>query len=117
MAMVGGDEDVLRTIAEIFLTQGVERVDALLTAVPMGDSDALERAAHSLKGTASTLGMARVRALSFELEQLGASGKAGRGSGACRGTPGGCGGGYRECPGFDSRRLTGPDAPPFPLKS
>lgn len=77
MAMVGGDEDVLRTIAEIFLTQGVERVDALLTAVPMGDSDALERAAHSLKGsTASTLGMARVRALSFELEQLGASGKA-----------------------------------------
>lgn len=54
----------------------MERVDALLTAVPMGDSDALERAAHLLKGTASTLGMARVRALSFELEQLGASGKA-----------------------------------------
>lgn len=76
MAMVGGDEDVLRTIAEIFLTQGVEGVDAILTAVPTGDSDALERAAHSLKGTASTLGMARVQELSFELEQLGASGKA-----------------------------------------
>ena len=76
MAMVGEDEDILRTIAEMFLTQGPERVEAILRAVPLGDADGLERAAHSLRGTASTLGMARVQELCLELEQLGASGRA-----------------------------------------
>jgi len=76
LAMVGEDEDLLRTIAEMFVTQGPERVELILEAARGGDSDALERAAHSLKGTASSLGMPRASALAAELEQLGADGRA-----------------------------------------
>jgi CheY-like chemotaxis protein len=76
LAMVGDDEDVLRTLVDMFLAQSQTRVDAVLGAVAAGDSKALQQAGHSLRGTASTLGMGPLSDIALELEQRGADGRA-----------------------------------------
>lgn len=71
----GDEPEVLRAVVQMFLDQAAERLDALEAALREGDAQELERAAHSLKGTAATLALGRVRALSGELEQMGAAGE------------------------------------------
>lgn len=74
MDHVGDDTEVLRAIVEMFLQQGPGRLAAIVEAAQEGDAVALESSAHALKGSAATLGLERVRALSLGLEQLGESG-------------------------------------------
>ena len=76
LTMVGDDDGVLRTLAEMFVAQSPKRVDAILGAVAMADSDAMKRAAHSLRGTASTLGMRQLADVALTLEERGDAGRA-----------------------------------------
>jgi HPt (histidine-containing phosphotransfer) domain-containing protein len=71
----GDEAELLRAVVQMFLDQASERLDALEAALREGDTHELERAAHSLKGTAATLALGRVRALSDELERMGAAGE------------------------------------------
>ncbi len=69
----GDEPEVLRAVLELFLDQVSDRVGRLEAALGQGDAEALERAAHSLKGTAATLALGRVRELADALEQMGAT--------------------------------------------
>lgn len=71
----GDDPEVLRAVAQMFLDQASERLDEMVTALREGEVEELERAAHSLKGTAATLALGRVRALAGAVEQMGAAGR------------------------------------------
>jgi DNA-binding NarL/FixJ family response regulator len=50
-----GDDDLLRQLAVVFLEDYPERVAAIADALDRGQSDALARAAHTLKGSVSVL--------------------------------------------------------------
>jgi len=43
-------------------------------ALAQGDATSLEREAHSLKGTAATMGMGALRDAAYRVERIGASG-------------------------------------------
>jgi HPt (histidine-containing phosphotransfer) domain-containing protein len=51
---LGGDLDVLREIAALFLEESPKIMVALEQALCAGDAPALARAAHNLKGSVST---------------------------------------------------------------
>lgn len=71
---VGGDEDLLQEITNIFL----EEYPALLTeirgAVAGGNAKALESAAHSLKGAVANFGATAATQAALELELIGRRG-------------------------------------------
>ncbi len=75
MANVGHDREVLATVLQMFADRGDERLSAVEDAVERGDASALQAAAHSLKGTASTLGMPVLSRLALELENRGRRGE------------------------------------------
>lgn len=60
--------DFARRLFEVFLADEPARVQAMAQAIADGDLDLLRHLAHSLKGAAATLGMARVSAACRELE-------------------------------------------------
>ena len=51
---VGGDLDLLREVAELFLRDSPKMMAAVKTACAAGDAPALARAAHNLKGCVGT---------------------------------------------------------------
>jgi two-component system sensor histidine kinase/response regulator len=53
---LGGDEDLLRELCQIFLEESPKQLHVLRRAVVAGDADAAMRAAHSFKGELSYLG-------------------------------------------------------------
>jgi HPt (histidine-containing phosphotransfer) domain-containing protein len=65
----GGDEELARELAEVFLEEIPRRLSELRSAAGAGDSLGLQAAAHTLKGSASTLGFGDVaeRARTIEL--------------------------------------------------
>ena len=68
---VGGDEDLLREIAGLFLEDYPNLMTQIQQAVGNSDALALERAAHSLKGSLSNFGSDAAYQAAFDLEQLG----------------------------------------------
>ena len=68
---VGGDEDLLREIAGIFLTEYPRLIDEIQSAVDKGDAIRLERAAHSLKGSVSNFGAPAATEAAYRLESIG----------------------------------------------
>jgi len=68
---VGGDEELLREVAQIYLTEYPPLIEKIRSAVGSGDSDALQRAAHTLKGSLATLGAEPAAALALTLESKG----------------------------------------------
>jgi two-component system, sensor histidine kinase and response regulator len=70
---VGGDEELLREIAGLFLEDYPNLMTQIQQAVGNHDAHALERAAHSLKGSLSNFGSDAAYQASFELEQIGRS--------------------------------------------
>jgi HPt (histidine-containing phosphotransfer) domain-containing protein len=68
---VGGDRELLREVVGLFLDSAPDLMGAVREAVESGTAPALERAAHSLKGSAANLGAESVREASFALEQIG----------------------------------------------
>jgi len=53
---IGGDRQLLKEIAELFLQEYPELLETMRKALAAGDATLLERAAHSLKGSASNFG-------------------------------------------------------------
>ncbi len=71
---IGGDVEFLGEIAELFREDTPRILAEIRTALTSGDGPALERAAHSLKGSVANLGGGAAREAAYRLEQLGRSG-------------------------------------------
>lgn len=50
---LGGDEELFRQIADIFVASWAESQTRLRTALAKGDAEALRRGAHAIKGSVS----------------------------------------------------------------
>jgi two-component system, sensor histidine kinase and response regulator len=74
LARVGGDADLLKEIARIFLDDCPRAMAEMRDASARGDCVLLERAAHGLKGAASNFGASNVVAAALNLEKMGRSG-------------------------------------------
>lgn len=68
---VGGDEELLREVAEIYLAEYPPLLDKIRSAVSTRDGDALQRSAHTLKGSLAILGAEPAAALALSLESQG----------------------------------------------
>jgi HPt (histidine-containing phosphotransfer) domain-containing protein len=68
---LGGDEDLLRELCQIFLEESPKLLQTLREAVAASDSDAVMRTAHSLKGELSYLGATAASQNARELEEMG----------------------------------------------
>jgi signal transduction histidine kinase/CheY-like chemotaxis protein len=76
-ALVGkahGDLEFLREVAVSFRRDMPVWMEDLQRAIATGDTKALERAAHRVKGALSTLGASPAAAMAFELEMVGDTG-------------------------------------------
>jgi len=80
LEMMGGDVGVFHEVANMFFDALPDRLGDIEEWIEEADSDALERAAHSLKGAAATLTLWRVRVQAERLEHAG-------GVGVWEGTP------------------------------
>jgi HPt (histidine-containing phosphotransfer) domain-containing protein len=70
-----GKPDAVARIITLFLSETDERLESLRAATENADPQALERAAHALKGIAGTVGATEISELSTRLEQLGREGR------------------------------------------
>jgi HPt (histidine-containing phosphotransfer) domain-containing protein len=71
---LGGDEQLLREIASLFLTEYPVLIEAIRSAVQRGDAHSLERNAHALKGSVSNFEASAAVNAAFRLESIGRSG-------------------------------------------
>ncbi|HEX4487400.1 MAG TPA: response regulator [Terriglobales bacterium] len=67
---LGGDEELLRELCQIFLQESPKLLAKLKEASASGDIDTLKRAAHSLKGEVSYLSAEDVSKTAKELERM-----------------------------------------------
>jgi two-component system sensor histidine kinase/response regulator len=70
---LGNDEDLFRDIVQNYLEDAPGILSKIHAAADGSDSQTLQRAAHSLKGLASTLSAHEVVGASSKLEYMGAS--------------------------------------------
>jgi len=68
---IGGDEELLRDLCDIFLEESPKLLQKLHVALAAGDSDGVMRAAHSLKGESSYLGAGETSQAARQLEEMG----------------------------------------------
>jgi two-component system, sensor histidine kinase and response regulator len=68
---VGGDEDLLREITDIFLAEYPALLDEMRAAIRTHDARSLERSAHTLKGSVSNFGAPAATQAAYQLENLG----------------------------------------------
>ncbi len=68
---LGGDEKLLREVIEIFREQAPKHLAALREAIAKGDAEAVETAAHSLKGELGYLAVPGIHQMARELEEAG----------------------------------------------
>lgn len=71
---VGGDEDLLREVAQIYLAEYPALLTEIRSAVKHGDAESLQRASHTLKGSLATLGAEAGANIAFQLEISGRNG-------------------------------------------
>jgi HPt (histidine-containing phosphotransfer) domain-containing protein len=74
-----GQPDIIREVLTMFLADAPERLGAIDQAMQSGNTEALQRAAHALKGGAGSIGALALQACCRELEE---AAKAGTLSGA-----------------------------------
>ena len=72
---LGGDEELLREVAELFLDEYPMLLKEIRSAAMSRDADALQRAAHSMKGSVSNFGADDVYQAAFILEKKGRAGE------------------------------------------
>ena len=75
LSRVGGDEELLKEIAIIFLEDYPNSLREIQAAIDSGDSSELERSAHSLKGSVANFGARDAVACALRLEQMGRAGQ------------------------------------------
>ena len=73
LSRVGGDEDLLREIAVLFLDDYPNLVQKIQDALVRNDAQGLERASHSLKGSVANFGAEAAYQAALELEKIGRS--------------------------------------------
>lgn len=74
LARVGGDEELLREIAVLFLDNYRQWLAELRAAEASGDAEAVQRSAHGLKGSVANFGARDAVEASLSLESLGRAG-------------------------------------------
>ncbi len=74
LSRVGGDVDLLREIAGVFLDDCPNSLQALRDAVSAGDAKLIERQAHTLKGSIATFGTGSVFEWARKIELQGRCG-------------------------------------------
>ncbi|MCS7025574.1 MAG: Hpt domain-containing protein [Bryobacteraceae bacterium] len=72
---VGGDEDLLREMAQLFLEEYPAQISAIRNAVSQRDAKAIERTAHSLKGSVGNFAASTAYQSALALEIVGRTGK------------------------------------------
>jgi two-component system, sensor histidine kinase and response regulator len=68
---LGGDEELLREVCQIFLEESPKLMRKLRQAIADADAEAVMRAAHSLKGELGYLGAAGASQAARALEDMG----------------------------------------------
>lgn len=71
LARVGGDGELLKEIAAIFLEEWRSALAAVDRAVAAGDADGLQEAAHSIKGSIANFGAQEAFDAALRLEMMG----------------------------------------------
>lgn len=71
MDRLEGDAELARDLASLFLEDAAEKMAELDTAISSGDTDAIEKIAHSLKGAAANVSAPAVRQLAYRIERAG----------------------------------------------
>ena len=74
LARVGGDTDLLREIAAIYLDSYESILQGVHDAVAANDAAALQSVAHLMKGTVATFEAVAATDVAFRLEQMGRNG-------------------------------------------
>ena len=68
---LGGDEDLMHQVVEIFIDQAPKHIDRLRCALAQGDAEGVEKTAHNMKGELGYLGIPELSQQARELEELG----------------------------------------------
>jgi two-component system sensor histidine kinase/response regulator len=71
LSAVGGDVELLKEIAALFLREYPKLLAELRDAVARGDAKGVERTAHGLKGSVSTFGTNPAVKIALKLETMG----------------------------------------------
>jgi HPt (histidine-containing phosphotransfer) domain-containing protein len=79
---LGGDDELMRDVLEVFLDECPRMMDELRGAVAGGDSQTLERAAHSMKGALLNISADPAAEAAQTLERIGTNGGIDKCSGA-----------------------------------
>ena len=83
LARMGGDAELLRETAGIFLEEVPGLLAGIRSAIARADGQTLHRAAHTLKGSVSLFGAAAVAARALALERMGREEDFTHAAGAC----------------------------------
>jgi len=70
MERMDGDRDLLKEVIEIFLEDAPSLMEALRLAIRGGNKDAMERAAHTLKGAAANISAKGLHRLSSNMQEM-----------------------------------------------
>ena len=68
---IGGDEDLLKEIAGLFLAEYPVLIEGIRVALERGDAEALERSAHNLKGSVANFEARPAVEAALRLEAMG----------------------------------------------
>lgn len=71
LSRVGGDTELLKEIADIFLTDYPQALTELRNAIETSNAPLLERAAHGLKGSVANFGASAAVDAALRLEKMG----------------------------------------------
>ena len=69
-----GDEEAIATVLEIFIDDAPKQIELMKEALEAGDSGAVQRQAHSLRGAAGNVGACALEELSLQAENAGDAG-------------------------------------------
>ncbi len=70
LAMADGNEDMVRELVELYLTQTQEQMVKLQQALAAGEGDSVYRLAHTSVGASATLGLTSIVPILREIEKL-----------------------------------------------
>lgn len=73
--MTAGDDESVRNLVQLYLTQAEQLMPNLQAALQAGSASEVARVAHKLGGASSTCGMPGLVAALLELEHLGRAGR------------------------------------------
>jgi PAS domain S-box-containing protein len=74
LRLLGGDESLVREITEAFLEDMPLEIGALMAALESGDTETVKEHAHTIKGSAGSVGGAALFSAAFELEKAAKAG-------------------------------------------